>query len=193
MFDSFESNFSPDFKEASRKDSMIPISPDLALSELINRFGGLSFENGLYRIIRDTDYDDWKNRVSFTFPQFADRISCFGYDWLGRVFAVDSKRFEQGAPGVVMFEPGTAEVLEIPANIETFHDEELIEYGEAALARDFHEQWLSSGGAKPGYLQCVGYKIPLFLGGADTVENLILSDLDVYWHIMGQLIIKARG
>jgi hypothetical protein len=32
----------------------------------------------------------------------------------------------------------------------------------------------------------VGYKVPLFFGGQDAVENLELADLDIYWSISGQ-------
>jgi len=39
----------------------------------------------------------------------------------------------------------------------------------------------------------MGYRKPLFLGGSDEVENLEVSDLDVYWHIMGQIIRKTKG
>jgi type VI secretion system (T6SS) immunity protein Tdi1 len=92
-----------------------------------------------------------------------------------------------------MFEPGTGEALEIPSNIQTFHDGELIECADAALAIDFHQRWLANGGAEPAYAQCVGYRKPLFLGGTDELENLELSDLDVYWHLMGQLIAKTKG
>jgi hypothetical protein len=42
--------------------------------------------------------------------------------------------------------------------------------------------------------ECIGYRVPLFLGGSDTVENLEKVDLDVYWHLHGQLIQKiGRG
>jgi hypothetical protein len=33
----------------------------------------------------------------------------------------------------------------------------------------------------------VGYGVPLFLGGQDVVDNLELTDLDVYWSVCGQL------
>lgn len=92
-----------------------------------------------------------------------------------------------------MFEPGTGEALEIPCNIGTFHDEELIQYADAALASEFHERWLVSGGGAPKHEQCVGYKKPLFLGGADEIGNLHLSDIDVYWHLLSQLILKTKG
>jgi hypothetical protein len=37
----------------------------------------------------------------------------------------------------------------------------------------------------------VGYRVPLFLGGSDTLENLEVTDLDVYWTICGQLRLAA--
>jgi len=92
-----------------------------------------------------------------------------------------------------MFEPGTGEALAIPCNLETFHDEELVEYGDAALASEFQERWLANDGAAPQYGQCIGYKKPLFLGGADELGNLEMFDVDVYWHLMAQLISKVRG
>lgn len=92
------------------------------------------------------------------------RIRCFGFDWLGRTFAIDSKRVEFGQPGVVMSEPGTGEALEVPYDVITFHDIGLIELKEAVLAEQFYLQWIASGGGAPRYSECIGYKKPLFLG-----------------------------
>jgi hypothetical protein len=36
-----------------------------------------------------------------------------------------------------------------------------------------------------------GYVTPLFLGGADVVGNLELTDTDVYWQLTSQLIRQA--
>ena len=74
-----------------------------------------------------------------------------------------------------------------------FHDSEIIEHREEALAAAFYSRWLSLGGGIPGLSQCVGYKRPLFLGGEDSVANLEVSDLDVYWTVAAALIRKARG
>lgn len=38
------------------------------------------------------------------------------------------------------------------------------------------------------YNECAGYKIPLFLNGDDIVDNLEVSDMEVYWEIMMPLI-----
>ena len=189
MFEAFERNFPPD----SNPDR-ISIQSDVAgLGEFIGRFGGASFRRGLYRVVRATEFQEWTTRLIYAFPAFQGRITCFGYDWLGRAFAVDTQRPEGGRPGVVMFEPGTGQALEIPSNIESFHNDELGEFGEAALAISFYHEWLASGKPEPTYTQCIGYRRPLFLGGKDELANLELADLDVYWHIFGQIILKTRG
>lgn len=193
MFDAFSKEFSPDPGRYARLGSAGSALNIAGLRTFFDLFGGTSFNGGVYRAVHPADLDEWNARIVHAFPQFEGRITSFGYDWLGRVFALDIQRMEDGQPGVVMFEPGTGEALEIPANLGSFHDSELIEYGEPALAISFYNNWLASGGSAPGYKGCIGYKKPLFLGGQDEVSNLEDSDLDVYWHLMGQLILKARG
>jgi hypothetical protein len=94
-----------------------------------------------------------------------------------------------------MFEPGSGEALEIPSPVSRFHDYELIESAEAALAASFYQEWTRANPAVTPlrFSQCVGYEVPLFLGGSDTIDNLAVTDIDVYWTIMGQLRSRARG
>lgn len=193
MFQTFEGTYRRDPVDTAGPTSNAVSSGHSSLQELIEEFGGASFNGGLYRIIRAEDLGGWNERVTLAFPSFKGRIACFGYDWSGRVFAADAGRPVEGQAGVVMFEPGGGEALNVPANIESFHNKELVEFSEAALAVSFYLQWLASGRQAPNQTQCVGYRVPLFLGGADELDNLELSDLDVYWHLLGQLIVQARG
>ena len=107
----------------------------------------------------------------------------FAYDWLGRIFALDPIRLVGGLPAVLMFEPGAGKTLEFPCNLLTFHDNELVDYREEALAEGFQRQWLVKCGVIPKQDQCIAYKQPLFLGGKDTIENLEISNLEVYWDL----------
>lgn len=193
MFEVFQGNFARDpwTREGEDRPYAAPSLPGLV--QLFDQFGGASFRGGLYRIIHPADVSDWQDRIHLAFPEFEGRIFCFGFDWLGSVFALDIKRTEDGQAGVVMFEPGTGEALEIPSNLESFHEVGLIEFGEAALVISFHEKWLAAGGVEPRFDQCIGYRRPVFLSGADEVENLEVSDIDVYWHLMGQLILQTKG
>ncbi|MGX9899075.1 T6SS immunity protein Tdi1 domain-containing protein [Arthrobacter sp. SA17] len=158
-------------------------------ADFSSEFSGASFAGGLYRIHDDQTGPLALTLIAQAFPEFAARACPFGFDWLGRQFTVDLGRIVEGQPLVLLLEPGTGEVLEIPASFSVFHDEELIEYADVALAREFFAVWsaVNSDSLPLRRDQCAGYRVPLFLGGADTAENIELSDLEVYWSICGQL------
>ena len=149
--------------------------------------------DGAYRPHREEDVDQFTALAVEAFPEFAGRITCFGADWLGRQFATDTGRLENGRPGVLMLEPGTGEALEIPADRDGFHARELKEHADAAVALSFFRDWCRAGGAIPAYDQCVSYRIPLYLGGADDISNLELSDFDVYWSLSAQLLGRLKN
>lgn len=190
MFENFSSRYK--FDDPIVGDAGDASSPP-EVRALFEIFGGGSFNGGIYRIVSTRMAVNLNDVVARTFPQFGGKINCFGVDWLGRLFAQDKNRLVDGLPGVVMFEPGTREVLRIPCNIVSFHENELIEYREEALAEKFYFRWIEAGGRAPAITQCVGYKQPLFLGGVDELENLELSDLDVYWEVASLMILRARG
>jgi hypothetical protein len=189
MYREFLKSFLPD--GPVDLDRLAACGPEIV--EFLDHFGGRSFRRGLYRVMRPAEGDIWKARILYAYPEFHARISCFGFDWMGNAFATDSNRLVEEQPGVVMFEPGTGKALDIPSNLESFHEVALNKHGEAVLAISFNETWTEAGGAQPDYSHCIGYKKPLFLGGKDTVDNLEMSDIDVYWHLLGQLIRKTRG
>lgn len=149
--------------------------------------------NGAYREHRPEDVAHFTALAIEAFPEFRNRIECFGADWLGRQFATDRGRLVGDTAQVLMLEPGTGQALEIPVSRTGFHEEELVQEPDAAAAYPFFEKWLASGGARPSYSQCVGYKRPLYLGGEDEVWNLELADLDVYWTMSAQLLAQVRG
>jgi hypothetical protein len=152
--------------------------------EFINDMAGKSFLNGMYRFFSKDQLEKWTDIVEKTFPKYRGNIVIFAYDWLGRIFALNKQTGK-----VLLFEPGTGEVLSIPVNIHDFHEEEIVDYNEDSLASAFFEKWFE---ANDNYLlpnnKCAGYKIPLFLNGDDTIDNLEISDMEVYWEIMMPLI-----
>lgn len=94
--------------------------------------------------------------------------------------------------GVLLLEPGTGEILEIPTAIARFHEEELVLRSNAALASNFFAEWRGAGQPGPAFHESVGYRVPLFLGGVDSVENLEITDSEVYWEITSQLLERVR-
>ena len=109
--------------------------------DFAKEFAGVTFSGGLYRIHDEASGPRARGLISDAFPEFRDRACPFGFDWLGRQFAIDSGRADGGEPLVVLLEPGTGEALEIPATFQAFHEEELIDFAEAALARTFFQEF----------------------------------------------------
>ena len=194
MFEIFESKFVRDSASSDHgkpQESVVPAS--FGLHHFFERYAGNAFNNGLYRVVSLQTGEMASLFIRTAHPNLAERLQCFAFDWLGSLFCLDSGRMEKGAMGVLMLEPGTGQALKIPSNLASFHDEMLIQNADAALGAGFYQDWLSEGGQPPRFDQCIGYKKPLFLGGVDTVENLEVTDLDVYWTISAQLIHKVKG
>ena len=173
---------------------LVGFEPEL-YTEFISGVARSSYAGGLLRVLLpDTKpgLSAWNGEAGWAsdWQQWAGRLVVFAFDWLGRQFAFDRSRVQGGEPLVSMLEPGTGELLEIPETFSGFIEREIIDYQDAALAASFHRQWLDSGGAAPRFNQCVGYKIPLFLGGTDEVSNLALTDLEVHVSFCGQLYAK---
>jgi hypothetical protein len=164
--------------------------PDLPF--IIRELGGRTFNHGLYRVFRDDQLVAAREAMEGVFPEYRGRIVPFGFDWLGRHFASDLARVENGKPLVLMLEVGAGEAMEIPASALNFHNVELVEYADDALSAPFWNQWRALNPNDLAFTDCVGYKVPLFLGGADVVANLEVIDLSVYVEMCGQLRSKVR-
>ena len=162
------------------------------LGTILDHLGGKTFNNGLYRVLRADQVHALTQAMEDVFPEYRGRIVPFGFDWLGRHFASDNKRIENGQPQVLMLEVGAGEAMEIPACILDFHNHELVEYADDALSMPFWRQWRTLNPSDVEFTQCVGYKVPLFLGGPDELSNLEVVDLSVYAEICGQLRNKTR-
>lgn len=163
-------------------------------ADFSGRWAGATFQRGLYRVVDANTGPKLLGLTAEAFPDFAQRVHPFGFDWMGRALALDVRRVSKSEPLILLLEPGTGQALEIPHSFESFH-RQLHELREPALAGSFFDAW---SGANRDALpistsQCVGYEVPLFLGGKDTVENLAVQDLDVYWSLSGQLYRGVRN
>ena len=148
--------------------------------------GGRAFGGGIMFSVAPRDVSTWKENICIAYGAAAQTLKPFAYDWLGDCFVEDNKG------GVHILELGTGEVLNTGLSVETFLAEEIPSFHDQCLLSPFWNDWLASGGMHPTYGQCIGYKVPLFLGGKDDVSNLELSDLDVYWYVISQTLAKVR-
>lgn len=155
-------------------------------NDLIDQLGGQLFNDGLFVVFERNDIVKWNGIVSEAYPTFQASSQVFAHDWLGRVFGIDLREETYG--NILMYELGTADILEIPCNIENFLNTELTKYADDSLAQRYFKKWQKKSHQKLQYGQCVGYKVPLFLNGSDSIDNLELSDMEVYWGIVSQLM-----
>jgi len=162
------------------------------LGHILNALGGKTFNYGLYRVLRSDQIQVETQAMEEVFPEYRGRIVPFAFDWLGRFFASDRARVKNGHPQVLMLEVGAGESMEIPASVLDFHNIELVDYPDDALAAPFWRQWRNDNPTDLAFRDCVGYKVPLFLGGIDVIDNLEVIDLSVYVEICGQLRNKVR-
>ena len=190
MFLKFDAHFTRDPFSADAFElssaAMAKIYP--LLRGFFAHYGGQSFNNGLYRVIGPSTVEDAAAFVSVAFPRVRERAKCFAYDWMGRIFALDAARSCGGEPQMILFEPDNAHAFEASSNLAEFRNVELPTYPNEILAANCHAEWLGRGGAVPRPNQCVGYKLSLFLSGADTIDNMSVYRMDIHWHILDQLI-----
>lgn len=167
-------------------------SPSDLVAGLLERFGGCTFGHGLYRVHDQASSVQASRWVNDAYPEFKGELTCFAFDWLGRQFALDPSRGTKPDFEVIMLEPGTGEALEVPVAFSQFHDRGLNDYFDACLAPDFFAEWMATREQDLKFHECAGYNVPLFLGGKDEVSNLEVSDIEVYWSLMGDLRFATR-
>lgn len=168
--------------------------PSPSFTEFLSTHARTSYGGGLLRFLLPDETPSllsWNGETGWglDWPRWRRHLVVFAYDWMGRQFTFDRQRLDNASkePMINILEPGTGEVLEIPEDFYGFINRELVDYEDAALAAGFYREWRAAGGAVPTVKQCVGYRIPLFLGGQDDISNMELSDMEVYLSLCGQL------
>ena len=158
---------------------------DRQLRNVIDGLGGRSFGDGVFRVFERSDLERWHRVVSGCFTKLRGEFNLIGYDWMGRCFAVD-QRDGDGKELVVLLEIATLDMYYIGKDVAVFLNEVMPNQSEACLGVGRYREWLE-GHAPVGRMECGGYRIPLFLGGEDSLENMEVSDMEVYWDMTDQL------
>ena len=163
------------------------------LDEVFESLGGVCLDEGLYRVHTPASAIEWAGAIAEEFPTFQGRALPFGFDWLGRQFATDRDRTSSSGHLCLLLEPGTGEALELPYTVVELHQSGLIDQADAALAVGFYRSWRHDAEDIEALLydECVGYRVPLFLGGADETSNLERTDMAVYWSLVGQMFVQS--
>ncbi|MBS1511486.1 MAG: DUF1851 domain-containing protein [Bacteroidetes bacterium] len=182
----FLDNYIVTFKEAIKDDKSLYGETPKELFEFINSFGGYTFSNGLYRIHSFSSSLKWAILLGSYFPGYKNNIFPFAFDWMGRQFCMSNN-----GRTIFMFDPATLEDFIMEQSLNGFHDEELVN---GILGQDLFKEIINQLSLiKIGYSECLGYRTPLFLGGADAIENYEAIDIEVYWHLQNELYQQVKN
>lgn len=151
-------------------------------------YAGCTFGEGIYRVLRGDEIEAWNAMVLGIFSQFKGVIECFATDWMGRIFAWDFDRNK-----VILLDPGFGEALKIPCNFIELHNQEFVDYPNESLSKNLYDEYLQRFKSIVSRDQCVGYKISPFLGGKDNLDNMEVTDLEVYWSICSDIYNDVKG
>lgn len=145
-------------------------------SEFMSVYGGRTFLNGMYRTHESKDIEKWNEIIGKVFPEVKGRIQVFGYDWVGRNFAVYDK-----TDTVLLFDPRTREVYDTGSTFSEFHNMEIPIDHEVCLMSKYFRQWKVANNRDIAHNECLCYKVPLLLNGREEIENMEVFDMTAYW------------
>ncbi|MFE2580324.1 T6SS immunity protein Tdi1 domain-containing protein [Streptomyces sp. NPDC059378] len=179
------------FPVTDRCDAGDAVSLPEPVRGVLAEMGGVTLARGFYRFHTADSAVAANAACAELIRGFAGRYHAFAFDWLGRELAVDV-RAGQADGAVIVVDPGGAEYLESDLPLSAWHD--VVAGEEDLLAYRFYMAWRATNPevGDLGFDQVIGYKHPLFLGGADEVENLELSDRDVYFSLCTQIATQLR-
>ena len=172
------------FLQFFRLQDKLTYSGDL-YQDFITQLGGRQFGGGLFSSFSVNNAEQWRQLVFEAFPETKGSFKLFGYDWMGNCFGIDTRpgKNEQ----ILLFEIGTGDLLVLSPSLAHFLNEEIPQRHIAALASEYFKEWVEHAKSAPAYGNCVGYIVPPFLNGDDELANMEMSDMEVYWSIMGQI------
>lgn len=148
----------------------------------LKAFSKREFNNGIFIVFDNGNIEKWNDVVLEMFPNIEEKFKLFAYDWLGRIYATN-----ENETAILLFDPGTHDILFLDESFVDFINTTIPANAEDIFASKMFNKWIKKN-KKLSYPNCVGYKVPLFLGGKDKIKNMEETDMEVYWSISAQII-----
>jgi hypothetical protein len=158
----------------------------------LEQLGGKTFNHGIYRVYRGDQIEQASEVVGRVFEAVHKKVVAFAADWNGRQFGLDFTELTRGKPSVSCFDLAGPDSFCTDQSVLEFHNSVLVDQADAALATDLYRRWRRKHNGDIEPEKCVGYKVPLFLGGKDKVTNLELTDMEVYLELNAQLWSRVK-
>lgn len=159
--------------------------------DFLRNFGGMQLNGGLFNVMKVGEILKWEKLAGEMFPDMKGAFRLFAYDWLGRFFGIDLRK--GAGRDILIFDPATLEISAISCTFKDFVNKLIPERSDLYLLSESYDNWVKYSGAALPQNSCVGYKVPLFLSGEESFDNMEASDLDVYWTLMAQLANSVQG
>lgn len=157
-------------------------------------FTSYSFGRGIYRLVRPIQRAKLSQTVRTIFADIPTECDALSYDWLGRVFFAQKDIAVNVQGSVFMCSLATDELLKIPASVESFHNDILVDHSDEAVEFHLFNKYLEfTGISRIEPSACVDFIKPLWLGGRFEVNNLMATDMEVMWEVVGQLLLQVRS
>lgn len=163
------------------------ITDSVAVSGIRELKAGV-YNHGIYQIVTSVESVELGVMIESVFPTVAGKIVPFAVDWMGRVFAIDSSLCDlHEAATVTCFDLAEPSSFTTNANFDDFHNSVAVDMTDELLNINQLHQWTASHSLPEDGVSCIGYKIPLFMGGLDEIDNMELSIRSVYLHLLTEL------
>lgn len=161
--------------------------------DILAAIGDRSFNLGSLRTFTAQTSPKWNAIIAGAYPEFSGIIRCVAFGWDGKIIAEVLETRGEIDAGFAIFDPSSGESLNGADSVWVFLDEILPEDEEDLLAAANYYEWLTKIGTPAGYSECVGFDVPPFLGGAVSLKNMSITDLEVYWELTAPLIKAWRS
>ena len=149
--------------------------------------GGMQFGNGIFNTLRLDETIKWEGYIFDAFPKLEGKILPFGYTWDGVFFGIDIRDGK-----IFVCDVGTSNCFWLGCSLKDFLNDCVADRSADFLNAEEYRRWIAANGPLP-YGYCAGWKTPLFLDGSDDMENRELSDMEVYWGVLGQIRQQVMG
>lgn len=151
---------------------------DKQVDELIKLYGGCSFSNGLFRIHSSETSQKWLEIIESSFDNYKGVFVPFGFDWAGKQFG---KKID--GETIYLFDINFGEVFTLESTISDFFNIDLVDHKNETINSElFFVQKIHLK-----FNEIAGLKIPIRLGGTDSLDNFEIIDSEVDWEINDQL------
>ncbi|GAA3375492.1 hypothetical protein GCM10020367_43510 [Streptomyces sannanensis] len=163
------------------------------LAGVFERMAGRTLANGFLRFHTPDSAHESYAACARMIEGLEGRYFPFAFDWMGRELLFDIREPGRRPRYVIAVDPAEGEYLRTDLSLDEFFVA-VADEDEDALAFPYFEEWRATdpGSGLLGFDQVVGYKVPLSLGGEDSVANMELTARRVYFELSTQIALQIR-